>query len=139
MTNQPISPWATKAERTSPDGRYVAHISSADEVHMGAPTSGRLVIADLRTGGIVGQYESCNPSFVWSAQSDALAVPQWTSNLRQRLAVISVPDGRRRVLSGVFRVLELHSFHTGIIQGVDSSAHMPSRIELSAGETQREG
>ena len=127
MTQEPpTSPWADSADRVSPDGRYQAVITDAHEIRMGAPTSGTLVIIDKQNGDrIVRRHEGCNASFVWSSNSDALAVPQWTRDLTQRLIIIHVPMGTVTMLPHEFRVLELHSFEDAVVRGVDSPIHMP--------------
>ncbi len=128
----PISPWSDSADRISPDGCYRAIICEAGEVGMGAPTSGTLVISDNFHGGCVhARLESCNPSFVWSSDSRALAVPQWTPTRQQRMCIISVPTGSVRTVPNEFRVLELHAFEQGVVRGVDSPVYMPRHFELS--------
>jgi hypothetical protein len=126
-----ISPWADSADRISPDGRYQAVISDASEIRMGAPTSGTLVIIDKQNGDrIVRRHEGCNPSFVWSSDSNALAVPEWTRDLMQRLIVIHVPMGTVTMLPHEFRVLELHSFVDAVVRGVDSPIHLPVPVSV---------
>ena len=127
-----ISPWISSAEQVSPDGRYRAVIADASEIAMGAPTSGVLVIAENRDGGrVVARVESCNPSFVWSDDSRALACPQWTPSRQQRLCIVAVPSGHVRVADGEFRVLELHAFQQGTVRGIDSPVHMPRGLDVS--------
>lgn len=59
--NLPI--WRRSHRAVSPDGRIVAEIAQADEVSMGNPTMGRLL---LSTGLEVPR---CRPSFIWSVDS----------------------------------------------------------------------
>jgi hypothetical protein len=127
----PISPWAVSADRVSPDRRYKAAIKDASEIAMGAPTSGTLVVTDLTTNRIVAEYGACNPSLAWSDTSDLLAVPQWTSQRAQRVALIEVATGRLRLLPQQFRVLEIHSFSGRVVRGIDSPAYMPRAIEVT--------
>ena len=132
MNQAPVtSPWAESADKTSPDGRYRATIADAIEIRMGAPTSGRLAITDnLHGGQALIALDQCNPSFVWSTNSDALAVPRWTRDLQQRLLVIAVPSGHTTEVPDEFRLLELHSFDEGVVHGVDSPLHMPVRVQV---------
>lgn len=92
---------------------------------MGAPTSGRLVVSN----GI--SRENCNPSMVWSDDSEFLAVPEWTRDRMQRLVVIAVQRRTARYAPGEYRVLQLESFAGGIIRGTDSPIHHPRRIEVA--------
>lgn len=122
------SPWDWGVEAVSPDGSVVASIEDATEIAMGAPTSGRLVLSN-------GMFrESCNPSLVWSDDSEYLAVPQWTPGHMQRLMIISVSRRQSRCARGTYRVLELHSFRGGVVRGVDSPVHMPKRIAVKVSD-----
>ena len=126
--SSPVSPWAWSVRSVSPDGKHTAEIEDVWEVGMGAPTSGKLRLSDGTT------YESCNPSIVWSDDSEYLAVPQWTEDRSQRLLVISMSRRRSVHVPEVFRVLELHSFSEGKIRGVDSPIHEPKQVEVEVGE-----
>jgi uncharacterized protein YfaP (DUF2135 family) len=127
----PISPWTDSEERVSPDGRFRAVIEGAIEIAMGAPTSGTLVIAENNAAGRIHvQLESCNPSFVWSSDSRAVAVPQWTPIRQQRMCIVSVPSGKVRAIPGPFSVLELHAFEQGVVRGIDSPIYVPRNIAV---------
>ena len=119
-----VSPWAWSAEVASPNGELVASILDSGEVAMGGPTRGLLRISN----GIA--VEECNPSMVWSSDSEYLAVPQWTDRRTQRLLVVSMSDKVVRQLPGEYRVLELSSFEDGIISGVDSPIHSPRPVRV---------
>ncbi|HST52989.1 MAG TPA: hypothetical protein VLJ61_13340 [Pyrinomonadaceae bacterium] len=95
---------------------------------MGAPTRGRLVLSN----GI--NVEDCNPSMVWSDDSEYLAVPQWTEDREQRLAVISMSRRKVTYAPGKFRVLELHTFSQGKIKAVDSPIYQPREVEIVMSE-----
>ncbi len=118
----PISPWTTETIRLeSPDGRKVASLFEPGEIAMGAPTFGELKVSN-------GQYaEGCNPSMVWSDDSRFLAVPQWFDRM-QRLVILDTDFKKRAFAPETYRVLELHSFNRGIVEGVDSPIHQPRRV-----------
>lgn len=119
-----ISPWEARVELISPNGRITATIRDAIEIAMGAPTCGQL---DLSNGISV---PNCNPSIVWSSDSEYLAVPQWTHDRRQRLLVIAMREKQLGYAPDVYDVLQLEAFHSGIITGTDSPVHMPRQIEV---------
>jgi len=123
MANK-ISPWTDSVYLTSPDGELKATIIDAREIAMGAPTSGSLTISNGMT------FQRCNPSVVWSDDSQFLAVPQWTLYRDQRLLVIAPKENRVGYAAGIFRVLELHSFSDGKIKGIDSPIYQPREIEV---------
>jgi len=97
---------------------------------MGAPTSGILNISDGMS------FPGCNPSIVWSDDSQYLAVPQWTPEREQRLLVISLEQKSPGYAPSLFRVLELHSFSNGKIKGIDSPIHQPREIEIDISQVQ---
>ena len=123
-----ISPWEYSVHLTSPDGELTATISYASEIAMGAPTHGTLRIS----GGLT--FQMCNPSIVWSDDSQFLAVPQWTHWRDQRLMIIAVRENRVGYAPVIFSVLELHSFVGGKIKGIDSPIYQPCEIEVDVNE-----
>lgn len=125
-----ISPWADAVYLASPDGKLTAAIIGAQEVGQGAPTSGILNISN----GL--SYQRCNPSIVWSDDSKYLAVPQWTHERDQRLMVISLERKCSGYAPGLFHVLELHSFLSGSIKGIDSPVYRPRQIEYAVSRIQ---
>jgi len=117
-----ISPWEWSAKLVSPNGKVVATIEDAMEIAMGAPTSGRLKISNEFT------MDGCNPSMVWSSDSEYLAVPQWTMTRKQKIVVYSLRDRKFRFAPGEYRVLQLDSFDDGIVKGIDSPIHLPRQV-----------
>jgi hypothetical protein len=112
-----ISPYARSATLPSPDGRLLARIDEAVEVTRGGPTSGTLVV----TTGLTA--ERCNPSMVWSLDSETLAVPQWDDRgSAQQLLLLSAHARLVRVVPGRHRMLELYSFQFGTVRGMDADA-----------------
>ncbi len=124
-----ISPWDGGAELTSPDGRTTAAILCANEVAMGAPTAGELTLSN----GIISR-QRCNPSMVWSSDSEYLAVPEWTEDRNQRLLVISMSRRQFGYAPKEYRVLQLESFDDAIVRGIDSPAYMPKRVKVDISE-----
>jgi len=127
-----ISPWTGSVCLTSPDRKLTAAIDDAREVGMGAPTYGILNISNGMS------YRSCNPSIVWSDDSQYLAAPQWTPYRDQRLLVISLERESSGYAPGLFRVLELRSFSNGRIKGIDSPICQPCEIEIDVSQIQWE-
>lgn len=125
-----ISPWAGSVYLTSPDGKLTAAIDDASEIGQGAPTSGILHISNGMS------YRGCNPSIVWSDDSQYLAVPQWTRERDQRLLVISLRDKSSGYAPDVFRVLELHLFLSSKIKGIDSPIYQSREIEIDLNQIQ---
>lgn len=112
----------------------------AYEIRMGAPTAGTLLITDSADKGrVLVRVESCNPSVVWAADSSALAAPQWTPDLMQRLCIVSMPTRTVRKLNELYGVLELHAFADGVVHGIDSPIHHPRKISVHVGNVGEAG
>lgn len=114
MNERSISPWSSSVIATSPNGQFEARIDAAGEIAMGAPTLGELKLSNGKT------YDSCNPSIIWSNDSEHLAIPQWTDTMKQRLLVISMSKNKACYASDEYSVLVLESFENGVITGIDS-------------------
>lgn len=125
-----ISPWADSAQKPSPDGRYIATVDGAVEIAMGAPTSGNLAIMNRALQELL-DLKCCNPSFVWASDSSSLAIPQWNDTMQQVLVIIRLPSFQLVHIPQTFRVLQLHSFHNGIVRGVDSPMFHPREVEIA--------
>lgn len=123
---QIISPWHQETVALeSPDEEWSVVLESPMEIAMGAPTSGTL---RFPSGKII---EGCNPSMVWSDDSRYVAVPQWSGrDAHQRLLVVDVASGQTWRSSARFRVLELHSFASGIITAVDSPVGDARKVRI---------
>ena len=127
-----ISPWENNVHLTSPDGKSWATMAAADEVGMGAPTAGELVLSNgMKLSG-------CNPSLVWSDDAAYLAVPQWTRQRQQRLMVISLAERQLGYAPSTYRVLQLESFVGGLIGGIDSPVYQPRQLTVSLDEIEWE-
>jgi hypothetical protein len=68
----------------SPDGFRTARIDPATERGMSNPTCGTLCVSGAP------HLEVCNPSFIWSDDSQYLAVPQFSELFgRQRILIVA--------------------------------------------------
>jgi len=119
-----ISPWEYNLTLTSPDGLHHAVIVNADEIAMGAPTSGELII----DGKI--EVENCNPSAVWSNNSRYLAIPQWTDDRLQRLVVVDTETNKIIKSKHSYSVLVLNGFEETLINYIDSPNTKNKELEI---------
>lgn len=130
QTNMAISPWNSFARIDSPDGRFTAVYEDAMEIAMGAPTRGVLKISEKQTGRCIAELANANGSFIWCSDSAVLAFPQWTPERMQKLVFVRVPQGTTHPMKREYRVLQLDSFEQGVLQGVDSPIHQPSKLTI---------
>ena len=119
-----ISPWTGDVEVSSPDNKKTAKVSNTCEIAMGAPTSGILYV----NGKVISMR--CNPSIVWSLDSQYLAFPEWTRSNNQRLMIYCIETGKLKKLFKTYNVLELAEYSESTIVGVDSPIHKPKKLSI---------
>ena len=129
MNNKPISPWIDQAECKSPDSTMTALFENGMEIAMGAPTSGVLSVI-LPNGKKHLISDNSAASFVWSDDSKFIAYSRWTRSRKQNLCVFKIESLSTDVSPDEFRVLELHSFNEGKVEGIDSPVHQPRTFSL---------
>lgn len=133
--NTVISPWENAATRESPDGRYIAFYSGEDEICMGGPPTGTLKIRRKEEESWMVIFPHASASFIWSEDSRAIAVPQWTQHREHQLCVIRIPKGETIEMRERYRVLQLESFRDGMIEGIDSPIHKPEKFSVIQKDT----
>jgi hypothetical protein len=119
------------AKVESPNGLYEAVFDNAGEICMGGPAVGTLTITEKTTGRRIACAQDANGAFIWASDSSAIAYPKWNSRRYQNLAIIRIPEGSHEISDDVFRVLELESFESGLVEGVDSPIHNPRRVSYT--------
>lgn len=135
MTEDPnypynLPPWRRSYEATSPDGRWHARVEDTWEIYMSGPTKGTLIIEGLF------QIPDCSPTFVWSNDSQYLAVPQWKYwfRRRERLLILDVSDETIYASRSIYPLLILNDFDDGILTGTDSPVWKPKEVKISVHE-----
>jgi len=107
-------PWRRSHSAMSPDSTNTAAIDNACEHSMSNPTVGTLRTSD----GL--ELPNCNPAFIWSDNSQYLAVPRWCRRfgvfLRQRLAIIDVANRAVYVSKFTYWLLLPKSFEGGKLE-----------------------
>jgi len=135
MTEEPyqpynLPPWRRSYEATSPDGRWHARVEDAWEIYMAGPTKGNLIIKN------VFQIPDCSPTFVWSNDSQYLAVPQWKYWFRRRERLLILDANKKTIHASrsIYQLLILNDFVDGILTGIDSPVWKPKEIKVSVRE-----
>jgi hypothetical protein len=109
----PLSYLEDSVHLPSPDGRYIATMTDAEEIQMGGPMRGTLRVNDM-------VLEDCGTSMVWSDDSEYLAVVRIFDRSRPaRLTILSMSHRRTRDAPGTYHGGELQSFSQGIVRCTD--------------------
>jgi hypothetical protein len=125
IVREPISMFETSVILPSPDGRYTASVTDAQEFQTGAPTHGTLTISN----GIVREH--CSPSMVWSDDSEYLATSEIGDRSQPaRVVVFSMSRGDARYAPGQYDGLEFQSFSDGTVRATDGEKAV--EIDVSA-------
>jgi len=97
---------------------------------MAGPTKGILIIEGLF------QIPDCSPTFVWSNDSQYLAVPQWKYwfRRRERLLILDANEKSIHASRSIYQLLILNDFDDGILTGIDSSLWKPKQVKVSVCE-----
>jgi len=113
---------------TSPDGKHVAKVIGLQEIAMGAPTSGKLMVDSTFVAGNFG------PSCVWSECSNLLAIPIWirkkvpyiagathpemVTQTSTHIAIYDTVSKDLKISPVKFGVLELSTFENGTLSAL---------------------
>jgi hypothetical protein len=123
-----ISAWSATANIKSPNGELTASYSDMREICMGGPLAGNLIISNGQT------IHDCGSSFVWSDDSNFIAVPIWGDRRSQRLGIFKINTGELKMYGRKFRVLEINSFSNNLVSAKDSPIHKPTDIAIDVSE-----
>ncbi len=122
------TPWDFANEYTSPNGKLSLEYGHVGEIAMGAPLSGECFLKmngeKLKLNGVFGG------PIIWSKNSEKAAIPYWTQNRYQKLAIIDTTKMKILISEKVFRVIELSKIKNGFVYGLDSPIYRTERIEF---------
>jgi hypothetical protein len=125
IVREPISMFAESVTLSSPDGRFTATMTDAQEFQMGSPTHGTLTLSN----GMV--RENCSPSMVWSDDSEYLATSEIIDRVHPaRVVVFSMRRADARYAPGQYDGLEFQSFSDGTVRATDGEKAV--EIDVSA-------
>ena len=96
---------------------------------MGAPLVG-ICFCVLSEKGRIKLHEFCGGPIAWDTAGEKVALPIWTRNRNQRIAVFDTRDKTLTIFRQTFRVLDLRSFDRNFIYGYDSPIHKTSTLQF---------
>jgi len=128
MSNLLGTPWHFENEYPSPNGQKSLTYGCVVEIAMGAPLSGE---CSLQSNGekllLKGRFGG---PVVWSENSEKAALPYWTPNDFQKLAIIDTIQMKIFLSQKQFRVLQLSEIKKGVVLGIDSPINQTQKIEF---------
>ena len=123
------TPWDFANKYTSPDRLLTLDFGYVGEIAMGAPLSGECFLK------IQGKRFKLDGMFggpiVWNESSKKAAIPYWTRNRLQKLAIIDINEMKILISKKEFRVIELSKYENELVYGIDSPIHQTEKIEFN--------
>jgi hypothetical protein len=129
--NKYPNPWNfSNADKNliSPDGKYRIEFGELYEIAMGAPIGGTCYLI-LNDSKIELNTWSGGP-VIWNGTSTKVALPIWTKNRNQKIAVVDVTTMTITIYKQEFRVLDLQRFDDNLIIGIDSPIYMTTYVKV---------
>ena len=113
----------------SPDGQFKVEFGALIEIAMGAPIGGPcfLIIGNKK----IEIYSWCGGPVIWNNSSDKIALPIWTKNRAQQIAVVDLNEMTITTFKEMFRVLHFDTFNDNLITGIDSPIYMTSELNFN--------
>jgi hypothetical protein len=132
MKNNNPNPWDFSnidKNLISPDGHFRVEFYNLNEIAMGGPIGGECYLISP-TDDRIKLNDWCGGPIIWDDSSRKLALPIWTLNREQKIAIVDIENNTITIYSRLFRVLDLRTFDKNIITGYDSPIHKTSNVEF---------
>ncbi|SDF24074.1 hypothetical protein SAMN05421636_1273 [Pricia antarctica] len=128
MENSLGNPWDFGNEFYSPNGEFKLYYGVTIEIAMGAPIYGECYFENRNKTFML--KDSYGGPIVWNSESTNAAIPYWTNDRKQKLAIIDTVGMKVLLSKTTFRVIQLEKIENDIIYGIDSPAYQPKRFKF---------
>ena len=115
----------------SPNGKFKVEYKDFGEIAMGGPIRGSYQIS--LNGRALKLVESVGGPIVWNDASNKIAIPVWTKNRKQKIAVFDVHSQTLTMYRKEFSVLHLSQFEGNTIYGINSPVYKPVAVHFEIG------
>lgn len=115
----------------SPDGKFKVEYKDFGEIAMGGPIRGSYEIS--LNGRLLKLVDSGGGPIVWNDACNKIAIPVWTKNRRQKIAVFDITSQTLTLYKKEFSVLHLSQFEGNIINGINSPVYKPVAVHFEIG------
>lgn len=136
MTETYPNPWDfhnTDKNLVSTDNIGKVVYESLNEIAMRAPIGGTCLI-EKNNGQKIKINDWCAGPPTWETEGQLLAIPIWTRKFFkgtvQQIGIVDVTKNELKIFSKTFNVLDLRSFHEGIIYGYHSPIHKTKVVDF---------
>lgn len=125
------TPWNfanTDGNLISPNQQYKVEFGPLYEIAMGAPLGGCCYL--LFEGQKIKLHDWVGGPIIWEETGNKLALPLWTKQRQQQLAIFDLVTFELTIFQRMYRVLHLTFFSNGQINGIDSPIYNPIDLQL---------
>jgi len=131
MINTYPNPWDfsnTDINLISPDQQYRIEYGDLCEIAMGAPLGGNcyLVLNNQK----LKIHDWVGGPVIWNEASTRLALPVWTFERKQQIAILDLIHLTITIYQQPFRVLQLSHFDDTCIIGIDSPMYQSKEVRF---------
>ena len=112
----------------SPNGKYKIEFGELDEIAMGAPIGGECYL--LFENKKIKLNGWCGGPIIWNETNEKIALPIWTKNRNQKIAIVDVFNFTITTFKKEFRVLHFSKFIDNNLLGIDSPIYMTTKLNF---------
>jgi hypothetical protein len=131
MNNEYPNPWNfsnTDKNLFSKNGKYKVEFGALHEIAMGAPIGGECyLIYDEKKFNL---NDFCGGPIIWNETNEKIALPIWTKQKKQKIAIVDLVSLTITTFKKEFRVLHFNQFIDNNLFGIDSPIYMTATVNF---------
>ena len=127
MRNDYPNPWDfsnSDKNLISPNQNGKIVFSELSEIAMGAPISGQSFL--IINNAAIKLNDCTGGPIIWNESGDKVALPIWTKNRKQKIAIVNLNDLTITIFKKVFSVIQFCKFDNITLSGIDSPIYKES-------------
>lgn len=111
------------------NGKFKVEYGELHEIAMGAPIGGPCFL--VTDGKKTKLSDWCGGPIVWNDASTKIALPIWTKDRAQKIAIVDVASKTITTYKKEFRVLHFDGFQDNYLLGIDSPIHRTEELNFN--------
>ncbi len=129
MSNEYPNPWNFSNDDNnllSPNGKYKIEFGTLREIGMGAPIGGECYL--MYDNNKLKLNDWCGGPIIWNETNDKIALPIWTKQRNQKIAIVDIANLTITIFKKEFSVLHFYEFLDNNLFGIDSPIYKKSEL-----------
>ena len=131
MNNDYPNPWNFSnidKNLLSPNGKYKIEFGELYEIAMGAPIGGKCYL--IYENKKLKLNDWCGGPIIWNETNKKVALPLWTKQRNQKIAIVDITVLNITIFKKEFRVLHFNKFLDNHLFGIDSPIYMTAKLNF---------